>query len=216
MPFIQTAFFESIMPMIFETSRTSQVLWMNVKTHPVDFARNWAVKQFLECDRYKSTEWMAFLDIDMTFPPETLTMLLDAAEKGNCKCISGIYFKKNDLNETVAWKYDGDNHLIEPVMDGSVQEVSIIGMGCAVIHRTLLEKMGYPWFKYGPLHEDVAILATEDIQFCMRCKEINEKIMAHTGVICGHLMTTENTRGRIKVLDPTDVPLFGMIEKNQI
>ena len=211
MPFIQTAFFESVVPLIFETSKTAQLLWMNVKTHPVDFARNWAVNQFLNVEKYKTVEWLAFLDIDMTFPAQTLNMLMDAAEKHNVKCVSGVYFKKNDLNEAVAWKYDDRNNLIDPVIDGSIQEVSIIGMGCVIMHRELLEKVKYPWFKYGPLHEDLTSLATEDIQFCMRCAELKESILAHTGVICGHLMTAENIRGRIKVVDITDVPLEGTV-----
>jgi len=163
MPFIQTAFFESVTALLFETTRDTQLAWMNVKTFPVDFARNWAVKRFLGASGYKDIEWFAFLDIDMTFPKDAISKLLDAAEEKDAKVVTGVYFKKNYKNEVVAWSYDSNNNLIEPVIDGSMQKIEIMGMGCCVIHREVLEKIGYPWFKYGSLHENVQLLATEDI-----------------------------------------------------
>ena len=40
MPFIWSAFFESATACLFETSRKTELCWMNVKAFPVDFARN--------------------------------------------------------------------------------------------------------------------------------------------------------------------------------
>lgn len=214
MPFIQTAFFESFLPLVFETSKKTQLAWMNVKTHPVDFARNWAAKRFLNATDYKSIEWMGLVDIDMTFPKDAFNVMLDAAEANNLKIVTGIYFKKNmEGNDVVAWKYDCDHRLIEPVLDGTLQKVEIMGMGCCIIHREVLEKIGYPWFKYGPLHENVDLLSTEDIQFCNRAKEEGYDIWAHTGVICGHLLTIENRRSQIKVISPMEAPFEGAMVK---
>ena len=212
MPFIQTAFFESATSLLFETSKTTQLAWMNAKTFPVDFARNWAVKRFLNNKKYETIEWMGWLDIDMTFPKNGFNIMLDAAEETGAKVMTGIYFKKNmERNEIVTWKYDHLNRVVEPCLDGTVQEIEIMGMGFCIIHRSVLEKIGYPWFKYGPLHEDLTLLSTEDIQFCERCKEEGIKIWAHTGVICGHLMTIENINNQISVVSPTNEPIKGRL-----
>jgi hypothetical protein len=104
----------------------------------------------------------------------------------------------------VGWKYGPNHDIVEPCLDGSIQEVEIIGMGCALLHRDVLQKIGYPWFQYGKLHENLEHLATEDIWFCERCKEIGQPIHIHTGIICGHLMTIENTQKRIIGVSMTD------------
>ena len=197
MPFIQTAFFESVLPMLFEGAKKNKLAWMNVKAFPVDFARNWAVKRFLETKAYAEMEWMLFLDIDQTFPRDTISMLMDAAEQTQSKVVSGTYFKRNFHSEIVGWKYNAAQTIVEPVLDGTVQPVEIIGMGCALIHREVIEKIGYPWFQYGPLHESVQNISTEDIHFCQRCKELKYDIYIHTGIICGHIMTIVNTEDRI-------------------
>jgi hypothetical protein len=215
MPFVQTAFFESATALLFETSRNAELAWMNVKAFPVDFARNWATKRFLNADMYKDIEWMAWLDLDQTFPKQALNMMLEDCIKNDRKVMTAVYFKRNFNNEIVAWKYDGENRLIEPVLDGTVQEIEIMGMGCCIIHRSVLEKIGYPWFKYGSLHEKVEVLATEDIQFCERCKEIGVKLWVHTGIICGHLMTVENVHNKIKVLTLSDGPASGTVEADK-
>ena len=198
MPFYQAAFTESLIPLLFETAKTTSMGIMNVKAFPVDFARNWAVKRFLEHPEYKECEWMGWLDIDMTFPREMFDKLITACEETGAKVMTGVYFKRNFNNEIVAWRTMGAQQ-IEPILDGSIQEVEIMGMGCVVIHRSVLEKVGYPWFKYGALHENLEILSTEDVQFCTRCKEIGEKIMIHTGVICGHILTVENHQSELQI-----------------
>lgn len=204
MPFMQTAFVESMVPMLFNGARKHRLSMMNVKAFPVDFARNWAMKRFFEAPAYKDSEWFLFLDIDQTFPVNTIDMLIEAAAANDARVVSGTYFKRNFHGETVGWKYNCANQIVEPVLDGTVQEVEIIGMGCALIHRTVIEEMGYPWFQYGPLHETVQSLATEDIWFCQRCKELKIPIYIHTGIICGHIMTIENTEQRILVTSLSD------------
>jgi len=207
MPFIQTAFFESSVALLFETSKKHELSWMNVKTFPVDFARNWAAKRFLETKAYESCEWMGWLDIDMTFPKDMFNIMIADAKKIGAKVMSAVYFKRNFHNEVVGWRYDHLGKMSEPVLDGSIQEVEVIGMGAVIIHRSVLEKVGYPWFKYGSLHEDVSGLSTEDIQFCERCKEVGEKIYMHTGIFCGHLMTVENVHNRLVGKTLTDGPV---------
>ena len=207
MPFIQTPFFESSVALLFETSKKTELSWMNVKTFPVDFARNWAVKRFLETPQYSSCDWMGWLDIDMTFPKDAFNIMLDDCIANDRKVMTATYFKRNFRNEVVGWRYDSFQNMMEPVLDGSVQETEVMGIGCCVMHRSALEKIGYPWFKYGALHEDVQNLSTEDIQFCERCKEVGEKIWIHTGIFCGHLMTIENVHNRIVGKSMTDGPV---------
>jgi hypothetical protein len=213
MPFIQTPFFESSVALLFETSKNYELSWMNVKTFPVDFARNWAVKRFLGTKQYESCEWIGWLDTDMTFPKDMFNIMLDECEKKNIKVMSAVYFKRNFKNEVVGWRYGYDGKMSEPVLDGTIQEVEVMGMGACVIHRSVLEKVGYPWFKYGSLHEKVEGLATEDIQFCERCKEVGEKIYMHTGIYCGHLMTIENVHNRIVCKSMSDGPASAEVGK---
>ena len=215
MPFMQTAFVESLLPMIFMGSQKHRIGMMNIKAFPVDFARNWAAKRFLDAKEYSDAEWFLFLDIDQTFPANTIDMLIDAAEDKNAEVVSGTYFKRNFNGETVGWKYGFSGNVIEPVIDGSVQEVEIIGMGCALIRRSVIERIGYPWFQYGPLHESVESLATEDIWFCQRCTELKIPIYSHTGIICGHIMTIQNTEQHVVVTSLSDGPASGRVIPNE-
>ena len=215
MPFIQTAFFESIIPLMFESAKTMDIAWLNHKAFPVDFARNQVAKGFLENPKYKDMEWLFFMDIDMTFPVNTLKVLMDDAIKNDRKVVSGVYFKRNLMNEVVGWKYDYNHIIVEPVLDGSVQEVEIIGMGCALIHRSVLEKIGYPWFQYGALHENLETVSTEDIHLCVRCRELGIPIYMNTAVTCGHIMSIENVQGQIKVISLTDKESKGTLEDSK-
>jgi len=202
MPFIQTPFFETSVKLLFETHKTTDIAWMNVKSFPVDFARNQVVKEFLTNKEYNDMDWIGWLDTDQTFPPEMFNLLFDAIDKDDrIKIISGVYFKRSFHNEIVAWNYIG-NKKVEPILDGTVQAVEVFGPGCSLMHRSVLEEIGFPWFKYGPLHENLEFIASEDIHFCTRVKEIGEKIWLHTGITSGHLMQVENIQNKIKVMGP--------------
>jgi hypothetical protein len=202
-PFIQTPFFETAVKLLFNANKVIDLAWMNVKAFPVDYARNEAVKRFLKADEYKDIEWLAWLDTDMTFPPDMYSIMFKAIEENpQIKVISGVYFKKNFKGEVVAWSFDEANRKIEPTLDGTIQPVKIFGPGASIIHRSVLEKIGYPWFQYGELHEELQGIASEDIHFCNRAEEEDIKIWIHTGIICGHLMQVTNTEHKIEFLGP--------------
>lgn len=216
-PFIQTPFFETAVQLLFNANNIADVSWMNVKAFPVDYARNEAVKRFLEDDNYKEVEWLAWLDTDMTFPPDMYALMFKAIEENpQIKVISGVYFKKNFKGEVVAWNFDGQNRKVEPVLDGTIQSVTIFGPGASIIHRSVLEKIGYPWFQYGELHEELQGIASEDIHFCNRAKEEGIKIWVHTGIMCGHLMQVENTHNKIEFLGPGAEEFGKVIEFDNI
>lgn len=85
----------------------------------------------------------------------------------------------------------------EPEDDG-VEEVDGVGLGFAVIHRTVFERVAEafgpthphrPWFDcsdFGPYQEP----PSEDLSFCHRVRALDIPILVHTGARVGHVKST--------------------------
>lgn len=161
--------------------------------------RNMLVAAFL-CHPDKP-EWMLMLDADMTFGPELIGHLLEAADPTERPIVSGLYFggKVDGKQRAHAYLLSNTNppsfNPIEGINGpgewGPVARVHAVGAGCLLMHRDALYKIGeqhkdtgFPWFvegagggqEYG-----------EDISFCLRAFALDIPIHVHTGVICGHV-----------------------------
>jgi hypothetical protein len=97
----------------------------------ISHARNTLCNNFLKTN----LEWILFIDSDIDFSYNDIVNLYNKALNNNIKVISGCYFS-----------YFG-NEKIYPVssivnFDSDFEEVSWLGLGFTLIHRSILEKTG--------------------------------------------------------------------------
>lgn len=156
---------------------------------PFEHARNAA------CDRAlkQGYQWLFFLDDDVVCPPDTINRL-----KGHGKdVVSGIYYRRQEPIKPVAlrWKQHEGKRVavhIEDFTPGEVVEADIVGAGCLLIHRRVLEEVGAPWFEWllDPfIRKDIpdGERVSEDFDFCNKAKAKGFRVFLDTGIQCQHI-----------------------------
>lgn len=164
----------------------------------IDDARNMLTETFLESD----TEWILWLDSDMTFPRETLVSLFNVAEKTGSKMVTGIYYQRKGLNYPVLWsrgdELEGGNKtgvmspraatnkyvgtFIFPNKDKKEPfKVHAAGFGCVLIHRSVFEVLPRPWFQF------IKGVCSEDFYFFINAQEAGYELWADPTLDLGHI-----------------------------
>jgi hypothetical protein len=157
-------------------------------------ARNVAVKHFVE----QKFEWLFFIDHDVVMPMDTFSRWNQRMLKGDVPIWGGLYFTKSVPAEPLLYRELGSSYFIDWKMGEEVW-VGSMGLGCNVIHRSILELIykESPEYQVGdqkvrqvfksPMKsfQDAETLqwrtegGTEDIYFYNRLRE--EKIFARSG-----------------------------------
>lgn len=168
-----------------------------VPTSQVTNGRNEIVRGFLE---HETADWLWFIDTDMTFDPNTVDRLVEAAHPRDRPIVGALCFSLQGGYRAVPTLY-----VIRP--DGQVGNIfdypadtlmeTMTGTGCLLIHRTVFEKMRdatnpdgslrfpkpYEWFRDSQFGERPV---GEDITFCVRAITLDLPVHVHTGIKCGH------------------------------
>lgn len=150
----------------------------------VTSVRNLAVgRQIFHGVNYDFCMW---IDSDTIFEPQDVQLLLDADKD----IISGLVPIDTKANVGVGWfKPDGFlGYLNQQNIPADVPfEVGFAGFAFLLIRRGVFEKMGYPPFTMLSVDwEGKAIVYGEDVQWCLRAKELGYGIWAHPKVMLGH------------------------------
>lgn len=145
----------------------------------VHWNRNAIVKNFLT----SGADTLFFLDSDMVFPKESLSLLLSY----NKDIMGAAYNKRKDPPETTARKLvDG---LLIPeetlVTKGFPFMTDIVATGFMAIQRRVLETMPEPWFSFSKNAWGKEF--GEDESFCLKARELNYEVWAHPGLYVGHV-----------------------------
>lgn len=166
---------------------------------PIDDARNLLAEKFLQT----STEWIFWMDSDMTFPKDTLVKLFKVAEEKNAKMVSGVYYQRKGMNYPVLWsrgevleesgqetglnnprgktnKYMGT--FIFPHKDKKEPfKAHAAGYGCVLVHRSIFEIMPRPWFQF------IKGQCSEDFYFFVNAHELGFDLWIEPTIKLGHL-----------------------------
>ena len=147
-------------------------------------------------------DYVLWLDSDMTWPVETITILMHDIQKLDAHMVTGLYVKRSFPTEPVLYKVitepvRKENGLlernIEPYMDFprnvSAFPVAGCGFGCCLTSVKLLKDV---WDHFGPAFAPYT-WAGEDISFCHRVNQLGYTIYCDTDVSCGHIGTYEFT-----------------------
>lgn len=156
---------------------------------PRDFNRNRCVQIFL--DNEAKHDWLFFVDDDTIIPEFAIERLL-AVGKPIVTGIQPLYLM-GCLVANVKLK-DGEGGISAPwpawvtwKRPSEPFEIGFCGFGCILIHRSVFESIGYPWFveSYGDVWG--AGNRTEDIDFCLKAQAKGFEIWCDPSVECGHL-----------------------------
>lgn len=149
---------------------------------PFDHARNTAVERMMEM----GFRWLFFLDDDVIPPPDVIPRLKAHGQD----IVSGIYWRRQPpllpvmLRETP----QGAMHIAE-WQPGALIEADLVGAGCLLIHRRVLERMPKPWFEWTLDRDDrpAKERASEDFEWCRKAKRLGFKVSVDTSVQCLHV-----------------------------
>lgn len=172
-----------------------------------DFFRGYDVanarNQIANATIERGYDYVLCVDNDEVLPSDALLNLLETEmsepDRGMAVgyCLSRPRARSNDTGRTTAFKFGGRDYVYEDaytvdelkaLCDRGVTKLQIrgSGLGCALIHRNVFERMKYPFYKW-VLYDNKAQLS-EDLYFCEKFNEIATPIYVDTRVRCGHLM----------------------------
>lgn len=146
---------------------------------PFDHARNNACKDALA----GGYEWLFFLDDDVIVPSDTVHRLI----RYKLPIVSGLYYRRHEGLQPVMQKLG--TGWITNFQIGSMVEADLVGAGCLLIHRSVLEKVPKPWFDWRCDREDLPEnqRLSEDFAFCLNAKNQQFQIFVDTSIQCRHL-----------------------------
>lgn len=167
---------------------------------PFDHARNAAAKHCLD----HGFQHLFFLDSDVIPPHDALLRLL-AHKK---PVISGVYHRRSPPAGVPVAIKNGSWLMVPP--NSGVVEVDLVGAGCLLIRRDVLEQFpphrpGKPWFDWrvdmqGHLPQGECL--SEDFTFCAALKQkMGIPVLLDTSVQCRHVGYSQATWGAMNPLD---------------
>ena len=149
-------------------------------------------------------DYCFMVDNDTVPPKDAIVKLLETEQSyplGRSMavgyCLTRPTGAPNTDGRTSVFKWGGKDYVradaytsaeLKELRESGVNKVQIRGSGlaCALIHRSVFEKISYPWFKW-VLYENRSQLS-EDLYFCERFNAVTRPIFVDTRVACGHLM----------------------------
>ena len=173
--------------------------------------RNAVALEFLE---NHSAEWLWMVDSDMTFKPDTVERLVQAADPDTAPIVGALCFAATEGNIwPTIFHLAGDAEHPALVRQtnfplGELVECDATGAASLLVHRDVFGKMRdkfggpYPWFQETLLG---GVGLGEDLTFCLRAGLCDVPVHVHTGVEMGHvkptLLTLERYQAQLRRMD---------------
>lgn len=179
-----------------------------VTAMPFDHARNAACMKALEL----GASHLFFLDSDVIPPPDAVTRLLARG----VPLVSGVYARRSPPHGIPVMQRKGRWVMPEELPKEGLIEVDVVGAGCLLIRRDLLETVGkhHPqrpeagkaWFDWRVDHARSDKLPadyymSEDFTFNLHVKKtLGIPTLVDCGVVCRHVGMASATPGRYEPL----------------
>lgn len=151
----------------------------------VYIARNELAKLAIKLE----TDYVLWLDSDMTFEPDLMERLFKTMEEEKASIVSGLYFKRVPPYKPVGFDsliIDGSGNVritdIEAIPDKPFKAAAI-GFGCVLMKTDVLISV---MAEFGELFNPMPN-AGEDIAFCWRAKQCGYDIVIDPRIECGHV-----------------------------
>lgn len=181
-----------------------------VAGRPYDAARNAICEQALA----GGFEWVFMLDSDVIPPHDAVARLLSH----NQPIVSGVYARRSPphglpvMQRTEGW----GRSWVSSLPPRGLIEVEVVGAGCLLIHRSVLEKLppiapGKHWFHWGielageaaQGRIDPGYCQSEDFSFNHHCRKHGYRVLVDCSVRCRHVGLAEADVGSFKPCEST-------------
>ena len=176
-----------------------ETLFFKIPGLPFDHARNEIVRKSMAA----GATWTFFLDDDVLAPPEAFSQMMAWGKP----VVSGLYYKRQGNIIPTAYQESSTGPV--PILKvGHPQIVDFVGGGCLLVHRSVFEKVKFPWFKWTVDDESLKPHERlgEDFNFCKKARKEGFQILWDTTVRCRHLgegWSDEN--GKFSPLPPVEL-----------
>ena len=190
---IQQGFFDSFFSFVSYDTNHRKVFggYTVVGTGYIASGRDTMCEKFLT----SNMEWLLMVDWDISFSPDAVYALLDAADPIEKPIIAGAYvtyFGEESRLRPCWMQASGDEEYVpaSTIEVGKIVECTTVGMGFTLIHRSVLEALkkkhkSDPWHFFG--HDIVNNSRVgEDLTFCRRARDLGFSVWGHGGVLLGH------------------------------
>jgi GT2 family glycosyltransferase len=160
---------------------------------PVDANRNQMVKDFLGDE---DNEWLIMCDNDVV-PPRDILQMVDYGEK---VVSATVTIKKERVPQPVIVKQRDDgqyrqmgmDEYYEEIDDEGLVEVDGVGTGCILIHRSVVEDIEPPWFRF-IYNDDGTLELGEDFYFGEKLRQNDYSMYVSSEHVCSHFRKTDLT-----------------------
>ncbi|MBI2105459.1 hypothetical protein HYT56_01315 [Candidatus Woesearchaeota archaeon] len=156
--------------------------WHEESRERIINSRNILRQKFLD----GNYDYFLSLEQDVIPPKDIIERLLQHKKR----VVTGIYFnyintKKGTELAPVVWSKINmeteERYFISPSeLNKGLKRIAMSGLGCILIHKSVLEKMKFRYEKQYP--------SFDDIFFGLDCRENKINIYADTNIICKHLI----------------------------
>ena len=178
-----------------------EVLFDSVRGYDVATARNHIAQLALNL----KTDYVLMVDNDVVLPTDALKKLLEDAREVNLgyyahRDADNVYrgntclckLKDADGNDYYHYPLESEYSTAEmkALAQAGVTKMEIHGggMGCALIRTAVFEKLKYPWYDWVNYGDKNRGMLSEDLFFCVLCRNSGIPIYADARVGCGHLL----------------------------
>lgn len=171
---------------------------MPVTGRPYDHSRNSICQAALD----HKFDYCFMLDSDVIPPPDAVLRLMNH----RLPIVSGVYHRRSPPHGLPVMCRGGQ--FLNSYPANSLIEVDVVGAGCLLLHRSVLETLppidaarGRHWFDW---RVDMAHMLppgegmSEDFSFNLHARRHGYKIMVDTGVQCRHVGLSEAFFGGLK------------------
>ena len=171
---------------------------------PYDMARNTICDIALR----EGYRYVFMMDSDVIPPNDAILRLI----RHNKPIISGVYHRRSPPVGIPVMQKGGQWVTSYPA--NAIIEVDVVGAGCLLIRRDVLEKLppirpGHRWFdwkvNYNGLPGQNRPGMSEDFEFCYQCRQNGIPILVDTSVQARHIGLGQATYGRFESCDTTTI-----------
>lgn len=141
-----------------------------------------------------NSDYLFFVDDDMSFPPETLDILLshqkDIVGVNSYSRILPLSPTTGLMNEKGEYKHPDHYPEWEMKIPDELFEAYFVGCGVCLINMKVFEKIKEPFFRFS-YNENGLVKSGEDGNFCDRARKEGFKVWCDPNVSVGHIGNME-------------------------